>query len=113
MNIDNFKQDNDIVLETIEKNFNHRADEFQPSNESSVFGRHRKTKYVEGKEKNTFFVLCNGNELYNPLGIDSHRKSDSMKLKQVNQKVFDMYMLYLKTKNGAYFTKANRRMIDG
>lgn len=114
MRIEDFRNDHNPVIDDSTKFFNNNAVAFKPESESSVYAKHRRIKYADGKENNTFYVLFCGNELYNPVGIDSHKKNKSnINLKQVNQQVFDMYMLYLRTKNGAYFTKANRRVVDG
>jgi hypothetical protein len=46
--------------------------------------------------------------------MDSHREKNlELELREVNQSVFDMYLMYLNTKNSLYFTKANRSLING
>lgn len=79
-----------------------------------IYAKHLKIKFIDTQSQQKFFVLSNKNELYDPFGIDSHReKTLDLLLTEVNQNVFDMYLLYLNTKNSVYFTRANRSMING
>ena len=84
------------------------------SSEGKVYAKHLKITFADGSKQNKFYVMCNRRELYNPLGIDSHReKTLDLNLQSVNQQTFDMYLLYLTKRNQAHFNKANRSIING
>mgnify|MGYP001269397204 FL=1 len=95
------------------KLFNVNGQLVSDENKEEVFGKHVKIEFESGDCQNQFYVMCKGSELYDPQGMDSHRRNLNLGLRKVNQNVFDMYMMYLNTNNKLYFTKSNRSFING
>lgn len=106
--------DNEVLVEKTELLFNKQGKQVAEEENQKIYAKHLKLKFLDGSIQQKFFTLCNKHELYDPSGMDSHReKTLELALKDVNQKVFDMYLMYLTTKNSLYFTKANRSLING
>lgn len=106
--------DSEVLVEKTELLFNKQGQKITGEDNQKVYAKHLKLKFLDGNVQQKFFTLCNKHELYDPSGMDSHReKTLELSLKDVNQKVFDMYLMYLATKNSLYFTKANRSLING
>jgi hypothetical protein len=103
----------DFVLKTQEDLFNKFGD--TPAGEKDkVFAKYTKATLGNGAFQKKYYVLTHNNAPYDPTGIDSHRESTlNMQLKSVSQTTFDNYVLYLKTKNPIYMTKAQRSFING
>ena len=61
----------------------------------------------------TYFVKVLQSNLYDPMGTYSNRRrfleSD---FKKVSKNTFDFYMMYLKTNNSIYLTKAQRGFLN-
>lgn len=103
----------DVVLQSHEETFNKFGDPIS-SEKDKVFAKYLKIELGNGDVQKKYFVLTYNNIPYDPSGIDSHRESTlSMKLKTVSQTTFDSYVLYLKTRNPIYMTKAQRSFING
>lgn len=106
--------DSEVLIEKTQILFNKQGKKIEDGDNNKVYAKHIKFKFLDGKMQQKFFTLCNKHELYDPSGMDSHRENTlELQLKDVNQSVFDMYLLYLTTKNSLYFTKANRSLING
>ena len=61
-----------------------------------------------------YFIRTYNNIPLDPMGPESRRDIwRRTELKSVSQKTFDYYILYLKSKNGLYLTRANRSFING
>jgi hypothetical protein len=106
--------DSEVLVEKTELLFNKQGKQVTKEENQKIYAKHLKLKFLDGSIQQKFFTLCNKHELYDPSGMDSHReKTLELALKDVNQKVFDMYLMYLTTKNSLYFTKANRSLING
>lgn len=104
----------EVVVEKTESLFNKQGKKINDESSEKVYAKHVKFKFLDGSVQQKFFALCKRYELYDPSGMDSHREKNlELELRDVNQKVFDMYLLYLTTKNSLYFTKANRSLING
>jgi hypothetical protein len=68
-----------------------------------------------------FYVrLANNGSIYNPVSVYGEEKPnkfldrvvrDGFKFKEVNNKIFDMYLSFLKTKNVAWLHNVEREMI--
>lgn len=68
-----------------------------------------------------FYIrLANNNSVYNPISLYGDEKPNTFldrvvrsgfKFKEVNEKVFNMYLGFLKTKNAAWLHNAEREMI--
>ena len=70
--------------------------------------------FSDGAESKTFYVSTINGLLYDSLGMDSNKKKNmNCLLKQVNQKTFDYYMMYLQSNNSLYLTRAQRSFING
>jgi hypothetical protein len=79
------------------------------NNEEESFA---KTVSTNGNEK--YFVTTFRNIIYDPYGIDSHRENYlELQTKDVAKKTFDLYVLYLQTRNGIYLSKSQRSFING
>lgn len=70
-----------------------------------------------GKNGTRFFIKTNGSQLIDPLGIynekDLYKKIGDVTIwrwKEVNHKVFKMYIQYLKTKNQVHYRQASREI---
>ena len=106
--------DHEVLIEKTQSFFNKHGKETKDGDNQKVYAKHIKLKFLDGNVQQKFFTLCHKHELYDPSGMDSHReKTLELQLKDVNQQVFDMYLMYLTTKNSLYFTKANRSLING
>lgn len=68
---------------------------------------------ADGKQTKVFYITTYNNILYDPMGPDGHRKNINLTLKDVDQQTFDYYIMYLKTKNSLYMTRAQRSFING
>jgi len=69
---------------------------------------------ISGAAQSIYKVLTYNNFLYDPLGTDSNRESlIELKLKNTDQKVFDLYTKYLKTRNKSFFLQAQRGFANG
>jgi len=74
-----------------------------------------KIDLVEGGARAHYIQTFN-NALYDPNnGMYSHREDNTnfeLKYKKVSRETFDFYMLFLKTKNSLYFTRAQRSFLN-
>lgn len=101
--------------------------DFQPLTEEYIFNKHGNNcsgkdkifaKFIDttlndGTKQQKYLIATFNNAPYDPKGTDSHRESSlDIKLKSVNKAAFDYYMLYLKTKNSLYMTRAQRSYIN-
>lgn len=77
---------------------------------------------IVSKNQNTKFFIKTGTygRIYNPMGMFSEGKENKFnakigkkefEFKQVNQKIFDMYINFLSTKNIAWLNNAEREFI--
>lgn len=79
-----------------------------------IFAKHSQAELSGGGEQKKFYITVYNNVPYDPYGVDSHREENlSIKLKSVSEQTFDYYILYLKTRNSLYMTRANRSFING
>ena len=63
--------------------------------------------------KESFYAQTFQGGLYDPNGMYSHRESSiELKMSRVTKNTFDFYMLYLKTKNSLYLTRAQRSFLN-
>ena len=63
--------------------------------------------------KESFYAQTFQGGLYDPNGMYSHRESSiEVKMSRVTKNTFDFYMLYLKTKNSLYLTRAQRSFLN-
>ena len=61
-----------------------------------------------------YFIRTYNNIPLDPMGPESRRDIwRRTELKPVSQKTFDYYILYLRSKNGLYMTRAQRSFING
>lgn len=103
----------DFVLRSNEELFN-KLGETPSGEKDKVFAKFTKVELGNGDVQKKYFITTYNNIPYDPSGIDSHRESTlDLKLKSVSQKTFDVYVLYLKTKNPIHMTKAQRNFING
>lgn len=103
----------DFVLKSQEELFN-KMGEPVSGEKDKVFAKFNKIELGNGDVQKKYAILTYNNIPYDPTGIDSHRESTlNTKLKNVSQTTFDNYVLYLKTKNPIYMTKAQRSFING
>jgi hypothetical protein len=63
--------------------------------------------------KPIYFILTYENNPLDPWGMYKNKSRDiKAGLKQVTKSTFDFYMLFLKTRNSLYLTRANRSFIN-
>jgi hypothetical protein len=66
----------------------------------------------EGK-KDRHFVLTHDSAPHDPWGMYKNREKNlKMVIKSVSKETFDYYMLFLKTRNSLYMTRAQRSFIN-
>jgi hypothetical protein len=70
-------------------------------------------KFGEEDPRESHYVQTFQGGLYDPNGMYSHRESSiELKMSRVTKNTFDFYMLYLKTKNSLYLTRAQRSFLN-
>jgi hypothetical protein len=66
------------------------------------------------QHQHQYFIRTYNNIPLDPMGPEAGRDIwRRTELKSVSQKTFDYYMLYLRSKNGLYMTRAQRSFING
>jgi hypothetical protein len=67
----------------------------------------------ENPERETYYIKTHKHEPYDPWGMHSHREQylDTV-FRRVSKSTFDFYMMFLKTKNFLYMTRAQRSFIN-
>tara|TARA_R110002020_G_scaffold103752_24_gene243276 strand:- start:15026 stop:15349 length:324 start_codon:yes stop_codon:yes gene_type:complete len=96
-----------------------------PNNKSETLFDKRGEKVLSEKEKvfakvlskgggkPTYFVLTYENNPFDPWGMYKNKSNDiKTNMKSVSKGTFDFYMLFLKTRNSLYLTRANRSFIN-
>jgi hypothetical protein len=79
-----------------------------------AFGKILNVDLGDGKTQRKFFLRTYNNIPLDPLGPESRRDIwNRTELKVVSEKTFLYYLMYLKTKNGLYFTRTQRSYING
>ena len=72
--------------------------------------------YAEKSSTSTttsYSIATYDNLPFNPTGMYSARKDHmELKMKKVTKETFDFYMLFLKTNNSLYYTKAQRSYLN-
>lgn len=51
--------------------------------------------------------------LYDPIGLSKFKAGKEATFKEVSKDVFDLYFMYLKTKNSNHLTRAQRGVLNG
>lgn len=78
---------------------------------------HKEKVYAQilhGETDDQYYVRQFQGSPYDPFGTNSNRERFiETKMRKVSQAIFDFYMVYLKTKNSIYLTKASRGMLNG
>jgi|TARA_R100001163_G_C5067350_1_gene206406 hypothetical protein len=70
-------------------------------------------KVIQSKIKETYYVRVYEGRPLDPWGMYKGReKTLSTKLKKVSKATFDYYMLFLKTRNSLYMTRAQRSFLN-
>lgn len=79
-----------------------------------VFAKSLDIDLGNNKIQQKFFIRVFNNTPYDPLGPDSRREIwNRTELKSVNQKTFEHYIMYLRSKNTLYMTRTQRSYING
>ncbi len=72
------------------------------------------TKIIGNNRSATYYIRTHEGILFDPSGMNSYRvKFINTKMRKVSKTTFDFYMIYLKTKNNIYLTRAQRSFLDG
>ena len=80
------------------------------SNEKDFFF----TKTIGNNRSLSYYIREHEGILFDPTGVNSYRvKFVDTKMRKVSKTTFDFYMIYLKTKNNIYLTRAQRSFLDG
>ena len=70
-------------------------------------------KMVGTGRKDSYFIRTHLNVPYDPLGPYGHRENYiETNLKKVSKNTFDFYVMYLKTNNSLYLTRASRGFLN-
>lgn len=108
MAIDKIKKDV-ADREVSEVYFDKNGVNLEKKNSKDAYG---KIVYVNGKA-NSHHVRVLENNLYDPMGTYSNRRRYlQSSFKRVSKNTYDFYMMYLKTNNSIYFTKAQRGFLN-
>lgn len=68
---------------------------------------------IVSRSSDKFFVRYYQGSIFDPIGTHSMRSDyKDSEFKQVSKSVFDLYFMYLKSKNPIYFTKAQRGFMN-
>ena len=95
--------------ELTEAHFDKNGSNLEKVNSKDAYG---KIVYVNGNPKSHHVRVLESN-LYDPMGTySSRRKYLQSSFKRVSKNTFDFYMLYLKTNNSIYLTKAQRGFLN-
>lgn len=79
-----------------------------------------KSVSIDGRSPKYYIKVGTYGKIYNPIGLYSEGHSEKFlakigrkqfEFKEVNQKIFDMYVTFLTTKNLAWLNNAEREMI--
>ena len=87
---------------------------FNRDGQISTEAKENKYAKVVGKNsKDTYYIRTHLNVPYDPLGPYGHRENYiETKLKKVSKDTFDFYVMYLKTNNSLYLTRASRGFLN-
>jgi len=70
-------------------------------------------KMIGQNSKDTYHIRTHLNVPYDPLGPYGHRENYiETKFKKVSKNTFDFYVMYLKTNNSLYLTRASRGFLN-
>lgn len=95
-----------------EKSFNKNG-ELKTEDKESFFAK-IVGKTIGNKPSTCYYIRVHDSTLFDPSGTNSFRvKYLDTKMRRVSKSTFDYYMIYLKTKNSIYLTKAQRSFLDG
>ena len=71
-------------------------------------------KVIGNKPSTCYYIRVHDSTLFDPTGTNSFRvKYLDTKMRKVSKTAFDYYMIYLRTKNSIYLTRAQRSFLDG
>jgi hypothetical protein len=103
----------EIIASIKEVNIDDKGNEIPDNSNTKAFARYY-SKKTNRQNIKKHYVLMYNNNLYDPIGADSHRQSQlNLQLKEVSQETFDYYCKYLKTKNKLHLTRSQRSFING
>ena len=87
---------------------------FNKDGQISTETKENKYAKILGKEgKDIYYIRTHLNVPYDPMGPYGHRENYiETKLKKVSKNTFDFYMMYLKTNNSIYLTRASRGFLN-
>lgn len=80
--------------------------------------KHKKEKFYAktmdtDRGYKTYYVRTHRSALHDPWGMHGHREDHiQTQMQKVSLETFDFYMLFLKTRNSLYLTKAQRSFIN-
>lgn len=110
--VESFKKD-DFVKPSTEINIDKLGNETDNAKEQ-IFARVLAIDLGNNVVQNKYFLRTHNNVPYDPNGPYSHRETYlKTELKTVSKQTFDYYVMYLKTKNPIYMTRAQRSFING
>lgn len=71
-------------------------------------------KIIGNRALTAYYIRVHDSTLFDPTGTNSFRvKYLDTKMRKVSKATFDFYMIYLKTKNSIYLTRAQRSFLNG
>ncbi len=89
--------------------FDRYANEITPKNEKEKIY----AKVLVSNGGKVYYIKTYQNSPFDPLGAYAKRESYlETKMSRVSKNTFDFYMMYLKTNNSIYMTKAQRNFIN-
>lgn len=115
--LDNNTKDKYYTLSGMHDSIDSESNFVVESNNPNIFAK--QTHDSNGSKK--FYIrLSNNGNIYNPISVYGEEKTntfldrvckDGVKFREVNQKVFDMYLKFLGSKNIAWLHNAEREII--
>lgn len=102
------ENENIIQEERSEKLFNKNGEEISSQKEDFF------AKIIGNERSQLYYIRVHESILFDPNGMNSYRvKFLDTKMRKVSKLTFDYYMIYLKTRNNIYLTRAQRSFLDG
>jgi hypothetical protein len=103
----------DLEKKSIQHVFNEKG-VLTSDSEDKVFAKNLEIDIGKGEFQHQYLLRTYNNIPLDPMGPEARRDIwRRTELKQVSRQTFDYYIMYLRTKNSLYYTRAQRSFING
>ena len=106
MNFIDPKESYYIPSDKMEFWFNKNGEEISSENEKFY------AKIIEKNNSRAYYIRTYDGAIYDPLGMFSRRESLDIVMTKVSKSTFDFYMMYLRTNNNIFLTRAERGFLN-